>query len=118
MKNTTVIIADIIWFSVKQEIIIPNEMYDILNSVNPNIEVNTIFISGFPNFSNTKKYINEIINVIIITPNKAKNFPITIEKILRGEISNNCSVPLLLSSENDFIVNNETINGNTNTATP
>lgn len=93
---------------------IPNDMYDITNSKNPNNVANVVVNFGVPKWHNIAKYINVQSSVITTIPSAAMNFPSTIFVMLTGDVSNNCSVPDFLSSENDLIVNNGIINANTN----
>ena len=64
------------------------------------------------NYLDIKKYINDISNVTIITPNAAKNFPNTTPTMFTGDVSINCSVPVFLSSAIVLIVSIGTIKVN------
>lgn len=48
MKNPIEIIPAIIWFSVKLDVNIPNEIYDITNNKNPSIVANVVVSFGTP----------------------------------------------------------------------
>ena len=48
MKNPIEIIPAIIWFSVKLDVNIPNDIYDITNNKNPNNVANVVFNFGTP----------------------------------------------------------------------
>ena len=80
-----------------------------LTSINPNICTSTTLMFGVPKCITIKKYINDIINVIIITASAANNFPNTTLDIFTGDVNSICSVPAFLSSANILIVNIGTI---------
>ena len=48
MKNPIEIIPAIIWFSVKLDVNIPNEIYDITNNKNPSNVANVVVNFGIP----------------------------------------------------------------------
>ena len=48
MKNPIEIIPAIIWFSVKLDVNIPNDIYDITNNKNPNNVANVVVNFGTP----------------------------------------------------------------------
>ena len=48
IKNPIDIIPAIIWFSVILDANIPNDIYDMQNSKNPNIVANAVVICGIP----------------------------------------------------------------------
>ena len=117
-KNPIETIADITWFSVKLDINIPNERYAKDNNENPKIVTKALSKWGVPTIDNIIKYI-KVASVETNTTNPpAKNFPKTIEVTLLGDVNNNCSVPVFLSSENILIVNIGTIKVKTVAAEP
>ena len=113
MKNPIEIIPAIIWFSVKLDVNIPNEIYDITNNKNPSIVANVVVSFGTPQWHKIPKYIN-VHNSVIITINSAAiNLPNTIFFMLTGDVNSSCSVHVFLSSANDLIVSNGIINAKT-----
>ena len=80
------------------------------NNKNPNIVANAVVICGTPKKHNIPKYINVHNSVIKTIKVAAINFPRTTLVKLIGDVSNNCSVPLFLSSAKLLIVSIGTIN--------
>ena len=74
------------------------------NSKNPNSVTRAVVICGVPKKHKMAKYKNVHNKVITTIRVAAMNFPITILVILIGEVSNNCSVPVFLSSAKVLIV--------------
>ena len=83
---------------------IPNAIYAIDISKNPNIAVNVAGTSGVLNTHKIPKYTNVNSSAITVTSTPAKNFPSVISTILLGDVISSCSVPFFLSSANILIV--------------
>ncbi len=82
------------------------------NNKNPNIVTNAVVICGVPKKHSIPKY-RKVHNKVITTMDVAAiNFPNTIFVMLSGEVSNNCSVPVFLSSAMVLIVRMGTIKVN------